>query len=467
MRGRRQPPMALPMHVAPPTREEVEASAKASPLVATLSRLRDYVGPGGRQLSPAHGLRFDSGEVLAEILGLATFPDPDESTGDAGTLWPHPAPRCTLAFAIAIECGAIEEVGDRLVPSALWDLETTIVQASVALSTLIELGPLWTSMSRGEPFFDLRDSTLDDTYVTWLATLLPAGQEQHVDHFVNWGIDVCRELIGIDPFDRCGEFDLWIDNGTSYLIDTLEWAGAIEWSGRQLQRHELVPNARWLGGGSIRLTALGRHVLPDHLADVGLKLREPDEPGSQPAVGLIGDVLVADQSARRDLVAAWRRELDDADRARLVAEVLLEATYAPWRIAGFEVLELIGADVAAPYVRQLLDSPSSEAAAQFLVTHGLADRDEVEPFVGYGPLIDALASVATRPDQLRTWFVRLLERTEAPELLLEVIALYPTPEATMVLTAAARHVTDPRFADLVVAAEQYHHEWLANRDPAL
>jgi hypothetical protein len=113
---------------------------------------------------------------------------------------------------------------------------------------------------------------------------------------------------------------------------------------------------------------------------------------------------------------------------------------------------------------QLLDSPSSEAAAQFLVAHGLADHDELRPFIGYGPLLDALASAATRPDLLRTWFVQLLEQTEAPELLLEVFALYPTPEATVVLTAAARHVTDPRFADLIRAAEQYHHELLASGD---
>jgi hypothetical protein len=92
--------------------------------------------------------------------------------------------------------------------------------------------------------------------------------------------------------------------------------------------------------------------------------------------------------SRQDLVADWRGDLEDAERARLVAEELLGAEYAPSRMAGFEVLELIGQEVAAPYVRQLLDSPSSEAAA-------------------------------------------------------------------------ARHVTDPRFADLIRAAEQYHHEVLA------
>jgi hypothetical protein len=451
------------MHVTPPTLEEVETSAEASPLLATLSRLRDHLGSDGRRISPARGLHFDGG-VLAEIFGMPVIADPDQPAADGVLLWPDPEPRCTLALAVAVECGAVEEVGNRLVAAPLWEEESTIVQAAVALSTLIEIGPLWTSWPRGEPFFDVRDSTLDATYLTWLATLLPAGRTQLVDHFVNWAIDVCREQIGTDPLPRHGAFELWIDNATCYLVDTLAWAGAIDWTGRQLRRSQLEPDARWMAGGSIGLTSLGRHVLPDHLGSVGIKLRQPDEPGAQTAMGLIGDVIVADEAGRRDLVADWRRDLEDAERARLVAEELLGAVYAPWRIAGFEVLELIGPEVAAPYVRQLLDSPSSEAAAQFLVAHGLADHDELRPFIGYGPLLDALASAATRPDVLRTWFVRLLEQTEAPELLLEVFALYATPEATVVLTAAARHVTDPRFAHLIRAAEQYHHELLAGGD---
>ena len=112
MRAASRPLMALPMHVTPPTREEVEASAKASPLMATLSRLRDFLGPSGRQLSLAHGLCFENGYVLAEILGLPTIVDPEESDDDSGPLSPDPVPRCTLAFAVAIECGAIEEVGE-------------------------------------------------------------------------------------------------------------------------------------------------------------------------------------------------------------------------------------------------------------------------------------------------------------------------------------------------------------------
>jgi hypothetical protein len=47
-----------------------------------------------------------------------------------------------------------------------------------------------------------------------------------------------------------------------------------------------------------------------------------------------------------------------------------------------------------------------------------------------------------------------------------VIATYPTPEVTMLLTAAARDVDDPRFVGMIRAAECLHHEWLADRDAA-
>jgi len=458
----------LPMHVAPPTAEAVAASAHRSPLLATLTRLRRHLGPNGLALGPGGRLTFPDSASLAEMLGLPVVIDPCAPPDEAEPVSPDPVPRLTLALAVAVESGAVDEVDGRLVPAVPWEDETEVVRAAVALDTLLELGPMWTSLPRGEPFLDLRDTTLDSTLVNWLATLLPEGRVQRVDHFVNWGIDVCREQLAIDSFPRRGEFDLWVDNGTCYLIDTLAWAGAIDWIGSELRECELEPGTKWFGGGSIRLTALGRHVLPDHLADAGIKLRPPDTEGEPSAAGLLGDILVTQGAdACRALVARWRPELADADRARLIVEVLLDATESPLRTVGFMALEHIGPEVAAPYVRQLLDSPSAETAAQFLVNHDLASAEQMQPFLGFGPLIDALATLVGQPDRLRRWFVHALEQCEAPELLLEVIALYPTPEATMLLTAAARHVTDPRFANLIGAAEQCHRTVMAERDPAL
>lgn len=456
----------FPMDVTPPTAHDVEASAKSSPLVAALSRLRDFLGPTGLKLSAAGGLTFDSERVITDMLGLTVIEPPSP---DAQPMCADPVPRFTLALAIAIECGAVRQARNRLVPVDSWDDEDVIVQAAVALSTLIELGPLWTSMPRGDWFFDLRDAVLDGSFVNWLATLLPEGREQRVDHFVNWGVDACREQIGTNPFEQEDALDIWVDNGTCYLIDALTWAAAIEWFDQELRWRELHDGGgQWFAGGSIRLTALGRHVLPDHLAAAGIKLREPDGAGMRSASALVGDILVTEgDDARRGLVDAWRPDLEVRERARLVAEFLLDASGAPWRMSGFEVLEIIGPDAAEPYERQLLDSPASEDAAQFLVRHGLADEEQMKAFQGYGPLIELFATLVGQPDRLREWFVRLLERCEAPELLLEVIALYPTAEATMLLTAAARHVTDPRYADLIRAAERYHHEWMAERDPAL
>jgi hypothetical protein len=35
--------------------------------------------------------------------------------------------------------------------------------------------------------------------------------------------------------------------------------------------------------------------------------------------------------------------------------------------------------------------PAAETAAEFLVKHGLADKEQVQPLLGYGPLLDAFA----------------------------------------------------------------------------
>jgi hypothetical protein len=40
--------------------------------------------------------------------------------------------------------------------------------------------------------------------------------------------------------------------------------------------------------------------------------------------------------------------------------------------------------------------------------------------------------------------------------------MHATPEAAMVLTAAARHVDDPRFAEMIRSAESLLHECLVD-----
>jgi hypothetical protein len=228
-----------------------------------------------------------------------------------------------------------------------------------------------------------------------------------------------------------------------------------------------MPDWPWLGGGTIRLTALGRHVVPDRLAESGLCLREPAAPGTQRASSLLGVLYTTDGSDRRaQLVGGWRPDLSAAERARDVCRALIEPQRVPPEVlVGFDALAIIGAAAAEPYVRQLLDSPVAEHAASFLVEHGLADADALAPFIGYNPLIDHLATLVSRPEQLRRWLVYLLENSESPELMLEVIALHRTRSATTLLTAAARHVTDPRFAGLVQAAELYHTCVINDVDP--
>jgi hypothetical protein len=384
--------LQLPFDPPQPRRADVEASAVGSPLVAALARLRSHVGPGGRALTETGAIRFDSEAELTAMLGLPELHEAGDGRKDT-PFSVDPRPRGTLAFAVAIECGALETVGDRVVAATGWDDEDVIVKAAVALSALIDPGPMRTSEPpSGHPLMDLRDEVLDRSYLHWLVTLLPEDRRQTVDHFVNWAADECRGRLGCDPFAMAGEFEMWVENGTCYLIDTLAWAGALEWSGREIRRTQLHDGARWFGGGSLQLTPLARHVLPDHLAAAGIRLREPDDPDSPSAAGLLGNVIMtAGRDTRRAIVAGWRCDLDATERARSIAAELLDARHALWRWAGFEALGIIGAEAAAPFVRQLLDTPASEDAAQFLVDHGLANRDEMSQYLGIGPLIAGLA----------------------------------------------------------------------------
>lgn len=455
------------MDVAPPTLQDVEASAAASGLLTTLSSVRAWLGPEGRRYGPRRSLTFEDSHAAASMFGLELFPSPAEPEGVP--LCADIEPRVSMALAVAFECGAILEHDDRLVPTPGWDDDDPIVRASVALSSLLDLGPMQTSLDHVDAFIDVRDAVLDAIIVNWLATLLPPGRTHTFDHFVDWAIGEWRQQFGRDVSGKPGDVELWAANGTSYLIDTLAWAGAIEWRDRELLVFELDEPLRFHGGGEIALTALGQHVLPDHLADAGLKLRapEPTDRSRRSARGLLGDVTVCTQlDERAALVDGWRRDIADAERARLVVDVLNDTHALHYRMAAFDVLERIGPDVAAPYVRQLLDSPAAEAAAEFLVTHGLADAEQLSPFVGYGPLLEVFATAASRPEIFRRQFVRMLEQCEAPELLLEVFALYETDAATIVLTAAARHVDDARFAATIQAAETYHHAVMLDRDPA-
>lgn len=440
------PLVPLPFDPTPPTRAEVTASAADSPLLAAIDRLRRHVGDGLR-LQPDGGLRLSAADVQ-RILG----DDPPAVRAE---------PRLRLLLAVAVECGAIDDLGDRLAANLTWAAEDVVVRADTALGALLDLGPMRTVTDCGLALIALRDHVLDGSCMVLLATVLPDGQRQDVDQLTNSTIDLCRGELAGTPGADGHEFDCLVRSGVAYLLSTLQWAGAIVWEGHTLTGCPTDDSVHWPGGGAISLTPLGRYVVPDRLAESGLCLREPSAPGSQPAASLIGDLTMADGRRRSELVRSWRHDLAPADRARELCRALIEPGCGPLGvIVGFEALGLVGASAAEPFVRQLLDSPVAEHAASFLVEHGLADADALQPFIGYNPLIDHLATLVGHPAELNKWLVYLLEQSESPELMLEVIALHRGEAATMLLTAAARHVTDPRFADLVRAAERLHHHVL-------
>jgi hypothetical protein len=235
--------LELPMDVVPPTLREVEASAAASGLIATLTSLRGWLGPDGRTYGANRSLVFEDSHLAASMFGLELVPHPGDA--DGVPLCADIEPRIAMAIAVGFGCGAIHEVGDRLVATPGWVDDDIVVRASVALSALLDLGPMQTSLEYVDEFVDVRDGVLDATVVNWLATLLPPGRTRTFDHFVDWAIGEWRQQFGRDVSARPGELELWTANGTSYLVDALAWAGAIEWRDKELLTFELDEPVRF------------------------------------------------------------------------------------------------------------------------------------------------------------------------------------------------------------------------------
>jgi len=414
----------LPFDPTPPSLGDVTAAARRCGLVAALDRLQQLAARPGLELTAG-------GDLVAPPDGLVDG-----------------AARQRLLVAVAVECGAATLVtdrhgADRLVADDRWPDEDVVVRADAALDALFDLGVLCPSSRRRDSVLGLRDAVLDSDCIPWLITLLPDGRTRTIDNLVERAIDLFRGLVGGDLLSAA-RLEQIVGDGLRRLVATLVWAGVVEPA----------------GPGRLRLTALGRYVVPERLAEAGMRRREPCPPGEPvPAERLLGDLLMCpDGDGRTALVESWRDDLPRDERARLLCDALMAGDRNSVElVVGFDALEVLGVEVAAPFVRELLDSPAAANAAAFLVCHDLADPDQFEGFSELGPLVDSLAMLTTEPAGFGTWMSEFLSLLDDPAGFLREVAHLRSEGATMLLTAAARHVDDPRFAGMVLGAERLHH----------
>jgi hypothetical protein len=454
-------PYELPFVYIPPPLAEVEAAAAAAQLLAKHDALRDYLGSDGKQLTDKGNLKLADGRALVDLLDTGDQMDPQ--IGDKTWRTPSTAnlPYLNFILEVAKEAGAVRLHQRRLVPVKAWASRPTVQRAEGLFAAIVNVGPLESLYSGRVWFLDELHQVLDDGIVHWLAPLLAdATAELPFESFLEWAQSVViRQVAPYVPESREG-LDRFTQRDMSRIFEVLEMAGVVRWI-EPVEVSEPHLSSYWTGG-TVTLTALGRHVLPDYLDDAGYALRRADDVADGDAAALIAAMLSVDDTQQEALVASWQADRPVVDRVQMITEAIAAPSNAASRMMGFCALYMFDMDVVEPLVRQLLDTPVAGTAALWLISHGRGDTATLGSFLDVGALVDVLSGSVDDSEELCGLFASAQE----PLQLLEDMWRHPAPETVLVLDALGQHLPDRVLAKAARKAAVRHRSWIANRPGA-
>lgn len=450
------------VHVAPDF-DDVEASAAVAPVLARFDVIRERLAESGGKLTATGNLNLADARALVELLDTG---DPvDEEIGDRvfRTSSVDELPVLSLMLDWAKRSGAVRVNKGRLVPIKAWAGRTAIERTERTMATLLELGPLFGLYRYSSPLDDLHD-LLDDGVLHWLTLLLPTGAEvafTDICHIAGEAVDAQIDLG--DQAWITEHLEGIVAREVGAIMDLLQVAGVISWDDRA-PVDDLRGRKHWTGG-HVRLTPLGHHLVPTYVERIGYRLHSIDDPAATSATELIESVLRAGIEPT-EIAPRWRTDLSDHDRAGELTDAILGAVTGEERLAGFALLRALDRDqVAAPLIRQLLDSPLAGHATMFLLETGQAEPDEVGEFLDEAPLIDLLSTLVDEPELLAQMFTQAIANLDDPaENLLDAMWRHPMPETLSVLEALGKHLPDKRLAKAARKATMQHRSWMANPD---
>ncbi len=450
-------PYELPFIHIPPPSAEVEAVAAAAPLLAKLEALRDYLGPDGKPLTDKGNLKLADGRALVDLLQTGDEMDPQIGDKTWRTHTTANLPRLNFVVDLARQTGAVRIHRRRLVPVKTWAQSSVLQRAAALFAAIIELGPLESLHSARIWYLDELDQLLDDGIVHWLAPLLGGDTaELEFESILGWAKSVADHQIAGLASDWVANLDRFTESDMSRIFEVLQDAGVVKWADR-VEVPEPFGRGYWTGG-TVTLTALGRHLLPDYLDDAGYTLRRVDDVADGDGAALIDALLVLTDSQQDAVIARWQADRPPAERVGMLTEAVLAASSAAVRMMGFNALHKFDIDVAEPQIRQLLDTPVAGHAALWLMQRDRADAETLGNFVDVAVLVDVFSGMES-PEELCGLFAGVPEPLE----LLEKMWRHPAPETVVVLEALGRHLPDRALAKAARKAAVRHRSWMANR----
>lgn len=453
-------PLRLPFLYIPPSAADVAAAAAAVPLLAKLEVLRDCLGSDGKPLTDDGNLELDDGRALVESLDTGDVLDWE--LGELKLSAPSSAilQRLNFLIDVAIEAGAVDVRHRRLVPAEEWGERAPVARAESLFAGILLSRPLRSSQSsRLYPEQDRLHDLFDDGIVHWLAPLLQAGADLPFESLLEWvhAVVATQPVSDLWDGDEPDLLEACAEDDMGRLLEVLREAGVVRWTD-PVEVPQPVGPSDWTGG-TVALTALGHHILPDYLQDAGIALRRLDRLDDWDAADLIDAMLLVDNDIRASLVANWQSDRPAAERVQMVAEAAAAMETGASRTMGFTALHEFDIEVAEPFVRQLLDSPVAGHAALWLIQRDRADAETLASFIDVAVLVDVLANALPSPEELCSLFAGLSD----PAQLLEDIWRHPAPETAPVLDALGRHLPDRTLAKAARKAAVRHRSWMANR----
>jgi hypothetical protein len=265
----------LPFVYVPPPAADVAAAAAAVPLLVKIDALQGYLGSEGKPLTAKGNLKLADGRALVELLDTGDEMDPqigDKTfrTGTTANLM-----RLNSILDIAKGAGAVRVHDRRLVSVKGWQARATLPRAEAVFAAIVRLGPLGLQSSAGISYFNDLNALLDKGTVHWLAPLLaPETAELPFESFSVWARSVASRQMARDWPHGAELLAEFTDQGMSRMFEVLEDAGVVRWTDRE-EVPQRYGRSYW-GGGTLVLTALGRHVLPDYVDAAGYVMaRQP------------------------------------------------------------------------------------------------------------------------------------------------------------------------------------------------
>jgi hypothetical protein len=454
-------PYELPFVYIPPPPGDVDASAIAAPLPGKVADLREYLGTAGKPLTDKGNLKLADGRGLIELLDTGDEMDPRIGDKTFRTVSTAELPRLRSLLDVAKRAGAVRVHKRRLVPVKAWAARSPTQQATALVAATIELGPLQSHSSGRVWFFDELHQFLDAGIALWLSPLLGPGAEGPFEDLAALPKAMVAEQLAPGwPEWLTEDSDEFVARDMSRIFETLEVAGVVRWTGR-IEVPEPYGRSFWTDG-TVGLTALGRHLLPGYVDDVGLVLHRVGDLSDADGAALIDAMVSVPDSEHESLVAAWQPDRPVVERVQLLTEAIVACSSAKSRLTGFVALDMFDIDVVEPRVRQLLDTPVAGNAAMWLITHERADTAELGGFIDIGAMIDVFASSLDDPDGLCAMFTTGPD-ADQPFRLLDEMWRHSAPETAEVLDVLGRHLRDRKLAKAARKAAMRHRSWMANR----